>query len=103
MVTEDILSAFVCWLREANVGDMRLRYVEPSLKARASQLAARSRAKDFRTVIVESSPTKSTPPSPYSVEHYAQTITDLLRTHIVDVQHRFSRTIVASSRLMPWL
>eukprot|EP00972_Heterocapsa_arctica_P056435 8326128-Heterocapsa_arctica.AAC.1 len=46
---------------------------------------------------------KSTPTSPYSVERYAQTVTDLLRTHIIDVQHRFSRTIVASSGLMPWL
>eukprot|EP00972_Heterocapsa_arctica_P086627 12770167-Heterocapsa_arctica.AAC.1 len=63
---------------------MCFRYVDPSLKALASQLAARSRAKDSCTAIVESSPT---PPSPYSVEHYAQTVTDLLRTHIVDVQH----------------
>eukprot|EP00972_Heterocapsa_arctica_P078313 11547530-Heterocapsa_arctica.AAC.1 len=72
---------------------MRLRSdAEPSVKALASQLAARSRAKDSRTVVMESSPTKSSG-SLGGVERYAQTVTGLLRTHIVDVQRRFSRTI----------
>eukprot|EP00972_Heterocapsa_arctica_P084248 12412193-Heterocapsa_arctica.AAC.1 len=59
MVTENVLSAFVLWLEEASVGAIRLRSdAEPSVKALASQLAARSCAKDSRTVVVESSPTK---------------------------------------------
>eukprot|EP00972_Heterocapsa_arctica_P030664 4512984-Heterocapsa_arctica.AAC.1 len=49
VVTENVLTAFALWLKEANVGAMRLRYVDPSLKALANQLAAWSRAKDSRT------------------------------------------------------
>eukprot|EP00972_Heterocapsa_arctica_P077910 11491913-Heterocapsa_arctica.AAC.1 len=74
---------------------MRLRSdAEPSVKALARQLAARSRARDSRTVVVESSPTKSSG-SLGGVERYAQTVTGLLRTHIVEVQRRFSRCIAA--------
>eukprot|EP00972_Heterocapsa_arctica_P057999 8556725-Heterocapsa_arctica.AAC.1 len=75
---------------------------EPSVKALAGQHAARSRAKDSRVVVVESSPTKSSG-SLGGVERYAQTVTGLLRAHIVDVRNRFGRRIAASSRLMPWL
>eukprot|EP00972_Heterocapsa_arctica_P089555 13205033-Heterocapsa_arctica.AAC.1 len=37
------------------------------------------------------------------VERYAQTVTGLLRTNVIDVQQRFCRRLTATSRLMPWL
>eukprot|EP00972_Heterocapsa_arctica_P069499 10267816-Heterocapsa_arctica.AAC.1 len=52
MVTENVLSAFVSWWEEGSVGAMRLRSdAEPAVKALAGQLAARSRARDSRTVV----------------------------------------------------
>eukprot|EP00972_Heterocapsa_arctica_P010760 1577177-Heterocapsa_arctica.AAC.1 len=103
VVTENVLAAFVLWLEEASVGAMRLRSdSEPSVRALAGQLAARSRGRDAGAAVVESSRTKSSG-SLGGVERYAQTVTGLLRTHILDAQSRWSRRIAASSSLMPWL
>eukprot|EP00972_Heterocapsa_arctica_P008156 1192385-Heterocapsa_arctica.AAC.1 len=80
IVTENVLGAFILWLEEAGVGGMRLRSdAEPAVRALAGQLAARSRARDNRVVVVESSPTISSG-SMGGVERYAQTVTGLLRT-----------------------
>eukprot|EP00972_Heterocapsa_arctica_P060872 8977375-Heterocapsa_arctica.AAC.1 len=68
---------------------MRLRSdTEPAVRALVGQLGACSRARDNRSVVVETGPTKSSS-SMGGVERYAQTVTGLVRTHVVDIQRRF--------------